>query len=160
MRPLSSDFERCVNYFLCNKSGNISIYFLSVDLSFDRERAGSATVGRPVGCKYDSQPTNQSTNQSILACILVCYTSFREACNLPLLVCCLLALRRCFQNESIEMNFIRKHTLELQAKGVERPSARLFSNPAGDFGSMVNERVSLVHWRFISPYPLPPRAWI
>ena len=40
------------------------------------------------------------------------------------------------------MNFIRKHTLELAAKGVERPSARLFSNPKGDFGSMVNERVS------------------
>lgn len=40
------------------------------------------------------------------------------------------------------MNFIRKHTLELAAQGVERPSARLFSNPAGDFGSMVNERVS------------------
>ena len=40
------------------------------------------------------------------------------------------------------MNFIRKHTLELAAQGVDRPSARLFSNPAGDFGSMVNERVS------------------
>lgn len=39
------------------------------------------------------------------------------------------------------MNYIRKHSLELAAKGVERPAARLFSNPAGDFGSMVNERV-------------------
>lgn len=44
--------------------------------------------------------------------------------------------------EPIEMNFVRKHTLELAAQGVDRPSARLFSNPAGDFGSMVNERVS------------------
>lgn len=42
------------------------------------------------------------------------------------------------------MNFIRKHALELAAQGVERPAARLFSNPAGDFGSMVNERVSVV----------------
>lgn len=41
----------------------------------------------------------------------------------------------------MEMNYIRKHSLELAAQGVERPSARLFSNPAGDFGSMVNERV-------------------
>lgn len=39
------------------------------------------------------------------------------------------------------MNYIRKHALELAAKGVDRPAARLFSNPAGDFGSMVNERV-------------------
>lgn len=46
------------------------------------------------------------------------------------------------QDEPLEMNYIRKHTLELAAKGVERPTARLFSNPAGDFGSMVNERVS------------------
>ncbi|CAN0472814.1 unnamed protein product, partial [Hapterophycus canaliculatus] len=44
------------------------------------------------------------------------------------------------------MNYIRKHSLELAAKGVERPSARLFSNPAGDFGSMVNERVSLARF--------------
>lgn len=43
--------------------------------------------------------------------------------------------------EPVESNFIRKHALELTAKGVERPAARLFSNPAGDFGSMVNERV-------------------
>lgn len=46
------------------------------------------------------------------------------------------------------MNFIRKHTLELAAQGVERPAARLFSNPAGDFGSMVNERVSSIAFGF------------
>ncbi|CAN0498100.1 unnamed protein product, partial [Laminaria digitata] len=44
------------------------------------------------------------------------------------------------------MNFIRKHTLELAARGVDRPSARLFSNPSGDFGSMVNERVGAGDW--------------
>ncbi|CAM9969609.1 unnamed protein product, partial [Discosporangium mesarthrocarpum] len=48
--------------------------------------------------------------------------------------------------EPVEMNFIRKHTLELKEKGVERPAARLFSNPAGDFGSMVNERVGTGDW--------------
>eukprot|EP00903_Cladosiphon_okamuranus_P008053 g7767.t1 len=48
--------------------------------------------------------------------------------------------------EPIEMNFIRKHTLELAAQGVDRPSARLFSNPAGDFGSMVGERVGSSDW--------------
>ena len=44
-------------------------------------------------------------------------------------------------DEPIEMNFVRKHALELQEAGAERPAARLFSNPAGDYGSMVNERV-------------------
>jgi magnesium chelatase subunit H len=49
-------------------------------------------------------------------------------------------------DEPIEQNFIRKHTLELQAQGVENPSARLFSNPAGDFGSLVNDRVNDGNW--------------
>jgi magnesium chelatase subunit H len=49
-------------------------------------------------------------------------------------------------DEPIEQNFIRKHALELQAQGVENPSARLFSNPAGDFGSLVNDRVNDGNW--------------
>jgi magnesium chelatase subunit H len=40
-------------------------------------------------------------------------------------------------DEPLDMNFIKKHTEELRAKGVERPFSRLFSNPPGDFGSMV-----------------------
>ncbi|MBD2773363.1 magnesium chelatase subunit H [Iningainema tapete] len=44
-------------------------------------------------------------------------------------------------DEPEEENFIRKHGLALRAQGVENVSARLFSNPAGDFGSLVNERV-------------------
>jgi magnesium chelatase subunit H len=43
-------------------------------------------------------------------------------------------------------NFIRKHALILQAKGVQNYSARLFSNPAGDFGSLVNDRVVDGNW--------------
>ncbi|CEL94421.1 unnamed protein product [Vitrella brassicaformis CCMP3155] len=49
-------------------------------------------------------------------------------------------------DEPIEMNYIKKHVQELQAKGIDRPTARLFSNPAGDFGSMVNERVGNGEW--------------
>ncbi len=49
-------------------------------------------------------------------------------------------------DEPIEQNFIRKHALELQAQGIENPSARLFSNPAGDFGSLVNDRVTDANW--------------
>jgi magnesium chelatase subunit H len=49
-------------------------------------------------------------------------------------------------DEPIEQNFIRKHALELRAKGIENSSARLFSNPAGDFGSLVNDRVVDANW--------------
>lgn len=48
--------------------------------------------------------------------------------------------------EDIGENFIRKHALELQERGVENSSARLFSNPAGDFGSLVNDRVVDSNW--------------
>ncbi|MGB3189000.1 MAG: magnesium chelatase subunit H [Limnoraphis sp.] len=49
-------------------------------------------------------------------------------------------------DEPLEQNYIRKHALELQSQGVENPSARLFSNPAGDFGSLVNDRVVDGNW--------------
>ncbi|MBD2136416.1 magnesium chelatase subunit H [Anabaena sp. FACHB-1237] len=49
-------------------------------------------------------------------------------------------------DEPEEMNFIRKHALELKSKGVENYAARLFSNPAGDFGSLVNDRVVDSNW--------------
>ncbi|MGB7442876.1 MAG: magnesium chelatase subunit H [Coleofasciculaceae cyanobacterium] len=48
--------------------------------------------------------------------------------------------------EPEDQNFIRKHALELRSQGVENVSARLFSNPAGDFGSMVNEQVTDSNW--------------
>lgn len=31
-------------------------------------------------------------------------------------------------------------------QGIAAPAARLFSNPAGDYGSMVNERVGASTW--------------
>lgn len=49
-------------------------------------------------------------------------------------------------DEPIEQNFIRKHALELQAEGIENSAARLFSNPAGDYGSLVNDRVVDSNW--------------
>ncbi|KAL4458671.1 hypothetical protein ABPG75_013536 [Micractinium tetrahymenae] len=57
----------------------------------------------------------------------------------------------CFQraaeaDEPPEQNFIRKHALAMKAKGLANPAARLFSNPAGDYGSMVNERVGASNW--------------
>ena len=48
--------------------------------------------------------------------------------------------------EPEDRNFIRKHALALQSQGVQNASARLFSNPAGDFGSLVNDRVVDGNW--------------
>ena len=50
------------------------------------------------------------------------------------------------EDEPEGMNFIKKHSSELSADGVERPAARLFSNPPGDYGSMVNEVVGSGEW--------------
>ncbi|BDI17706.1 hypothetical protein ANSO36C_35080 [Nostoc cf. commune SO-36] len=49
-------------------------------------------------------------------------------------------------DETDDQNFIRRHALALKAQGVENASARLFSNPAGDFGSLVNDRVVDGNW--------------
>ena len=36
--------------------------------------------------------------------------------------------------------------MEMKGSGLTNPAARLFSNPAGDYGSMVNERVGAGNW--------------
>jgi len=54
--------------------------------------------------------------------------------------------RAALADEPEEQNFIRKHVLAMQAQGIENPAARLFSNPAGDFGSLVNDRVVSSSW--------------
>ena len=55
--------------------------------------------------------------------------------------------RRAAEAEETEAdNYIRKHCLALEAQGVENASARMFSNPAGDFGSLVNDQVVDSNW--------------
>ena len=49
-------------------------------------------------------------------------------------------------DEPTDMNYVKKHAEELSADGVDRPAARLFSNPPGDYGSMVNEVVGNGSW--------------
>jgi len=59
------------------------------------------------------------------------------------------ALRRAAkaEDEPPEQNFVRKHFLELRESEDEEGSAtRIFSNAAGEFGSLVNERVSAGSW--------------
>ncbi|MGB5637314.1 MAG: magnesium chelatase subunit H [Waterburya sp.] len=48
--------------------------------------------------------------------------------------------------ESEDNNYIKKHCLALKAQGVANASARMFSNPAGDFGSLVNDQVVDSNW--------------
>lgn len=48
--------------------------------------------------------------------------------------------------ESENDNYIRKHYLALKSQGIDNASARLFSNPAGDFGSLVNDQVVEGNW--------------
>jgi magnesium chelatase subunit H len=58
-------------------------------------------------------------------------------------------LRRAAEaDEPVEMNMVRKHALELQSEGADfdAASARIFSNPPGEFGSLVNERVTDSSW--------------
>ncbi len=49
-------------------------------------------------------------------------------------------------DEATEKNLIRKHYLALKEQGIDNASARLFSNPAGDFGSLVNDQVVDSNW--------------
>ena len=49
-------------------------------------------------------------------------------------------------DEPEDQNFIRKHAIALQSQGIENVSARLFSNPAGDYGSLVNDQVTAANW--------------
>ncbi|ESA35646.1 protoporphyrin ix magnesium chelatase [Leptolyngbya sp. Heron Island J] len=57
-----------------------------------------------------------------------------------------LFLRATEADEPPEQNFIRKHALVLKTQGIENVSARLFSNPSGDYGSLVNDRVVDSNW--------------
>jgi len=50
------------------------------------------------------------------------------------------------ESEPEELNFIKKHAMQLKEQGHERSAARLFSNPPGDYGSMVNEIVGSGDW--------------
>jgi len=49
--------------------------------------------------------------------------------------------------EPTDMNFVRKHSLEMEEQGLDNATARIFSNPVGDYGSMVNERVGTADWQ-------------
>ena len=49
-------------------------------------------------------------------------------------------------DEPLDMNYIKQHAQDMRDEGLDNPTARLFSNPSGDYGSMVNERVGASNW--------------
>ena len=51
-----------------------------------------------------------------------------------------------FATMNASVNVCRKHSSAMTKQGLANSSARLFSNPAGDYGSMVNERVGSSQW--------------
>lgn len=57
-----------------------------------------------------------------------------------------LFVRAAAADEPPEQNFIRKHSGAMAEQGLANSTARLFSNPSGDYGSMVNERVGAGNW--------------
>jgi len=48
-----------------------------------------------------------------------------------------LTQRAAAADEPDDMNFVRRHAAAMRGAGVGNATARLFSNPAGDYGSMV-----------------------
>lgn len=54
--------------------------------------------------------------------------------------------RAAVAEEPEHLNFVHKHAKALSSKGLTNTAARLFSNPAGDYGSMVNERIGKGSW--------------
>jgi magnesium chelatase subunit H len=54
--------------------------------------------------------------------------------------------RAAIADEPEAQNYIRKHSQALENQGIDNSSARLFSNPAGDFGSLVNDQIVDSNW--------------
>jgi magnesium chelatase subunit H len=50
------------------------------------------------------------------------------------------------ENEPVSMNYIKLHAQSMTNQGIDRSYSRLFSNPPGDFGSMVNEQIGSGEW--------------
>jgi magnesium chelatase subunit H len=41
-------------------------------------------------------------------------------------------------DEPPELNYVRKHAQDIKSQGLGNPAARLFSNPAGDYGGLLD----------------------
>lgn len=79
--------------------------------------------------------------------VLFCFQIFRDSfANIVDLLDDMFERAAIADDEPESLNYIKKHAAALRQDGVERPAARLFSNPPGDYGSMVNEIVGNGDW--------------
>ncbi|WIA16841.1 hypothetical protein OEZ85_013777 [Tetradesmus obliquus] len=98
--------------------------------------------------RYELIPLSEMGGRPRVDCLCNMSGIFRDAFqNVVELLDDLFARAATAADEPDELNFIAKHCRALQQQGVTAgASARLFSNPAGDYGSMVNERVGAGNW--------------
>ncbi|WIA37068.1 hypothetical protein OEZ86_014043 [Tetradesmus obliquus] len=98
--------------------------------------------------RYELIPLSEMGGRPRVDCLCNMSGIFRDAFqNVVELLDDLFARAAAAADEPDELNFIAKHSRALQQQGVTAgASARLFSNPAGDYGSMVNERVGAGNW--------------
>eukprot|EP00878_Enallax_costatus_P008487 GHUV01008871.1.p1 GENE.GHUV01008871.1~~GHUV01008871.1.p1 ORF type:complete len:841 (+),score=266.38 GHUV01008871.1:478-3000(+) len=97
--------------------------------------------------RYELIPLEEMNGRPRVDCLCNMSGIFRDAFQNVVELLDDLFARAAAANEPEHMNFIRKHARDLERQGVTSGNtARLFSNPAGDYGSMVNERVGAGNW--------------
>ena len=115
------------------------------------ERIGARAVKEGTGrvARYELIPLDELTPAGRPRIDVLCNMSgiFRDSfANVVGLLDDLFVRAADVEGESETRNFVKKHSIEMRADGLENTSARLFSNPPGDYGSMVNERVGTSEW--------------
>ena len=101
-------------------------------------------TGRVV--RFDLVPLSEMGGRPRIDCLCNMSGIFRDSFQNVVELLDDLFQRAAAADEPIELNFIKKHSTSMKDQGIENTAARLFSNPAGDYGSMVNERVGAANW--------------
>eukprot|EP00879_Flechtneria_rotunda_P018633 GHRR01019554.1.p1 GENE.GHRR01019554.1~~GHRR01019554.1.p1 ORF type:complete len:338 (+),score=106.84 GHRR01019554.1:540-1553(+) len=97
--------------------------------------------------RYELIPLEDMGGRPRVDCLCNMSGIFRDAFQNVVELLDDLFARAAASDEPDSMNYIRKHARQLRQQGVTTgATARLFSNPAGDYGSMVNERVGAGNW--------------
>lgn len=96
--------------------------------------------------RYELMPLEDLDGRPRIDCLCHMSGIFRDAFQNVVELLDDLFQRTARLDEPSEVNFIRKHALEIGEAGIDGGTSRLFSNPAGDFGSMVNERIGTSDW--------------
>jgi hypothetical protein len=97
--------------------------------------------------RFELLPLSEMGGRPRVDCLCNMSGIFRDAFQNVVELLDDLFARAAAADEPPELNFIRKHATAMSAQGITQGNtSRLFSNPAGDYGSMVNERVGASNW--------------